>query len=202
VKTYGLTGGIASGKSAVATLLRRAGIDVVDADALAREVVEKGSEGLAEIREVFGQGMLQEDGSLNRPALGARVFGDPAARKKLEAITHPRIAALAAQRLADLAEKGRPVAVYEVPLLFENNLDGLMAGTLLVACSPEVQEARIVKRDGLSQQEARARISAQMPLEEKRARATVVLENEGSLAELEAALPQAWLELTGLSLNL
>jgi dephospho-CoA kinase len=197
VKVFGLTGGIASGKSAVAKLLAEAGLDVIDADVLAREVVAKGSPGLSAIVEAFGAHLLQEDGTLDRAALGERIFSDPEARSVLEGITHPRIGLLAAQRFADLDGKGREVAIYEVPLLFENNLDKMMAGTLLVACPESMQVQRMMARDGLDEGSARARIAAQMPLAEKRQRATVVLENDSSLDTLPEKLSVAWRELTG-----
>lgn len=197
MKLYGLTGGIASGKSTVAAMLRAHGIAVIDADALAREVVEPGSEGLADIVAAFGAEVLTADGALDRARLGAVVFGDEQARRRLNAITHPRVAALAAERTAALAAEGRREAVYEVPLLFENGLDAGMDATILVAVPEAVQRDRLRARDGLDHDAAQARISAQMPLDQKRARATWVIDNAGDRAATAAQLREVWAALTG-----
>lgn len=193
----GLTGGIASGKSTVARMLRNAGVDVIDADVLAREVVEPGTDGLREIAARFGDGVLQADGSLDRPALAQVVFGDDDARRALNGIVHPRVARAAAEHATALADAGRARAVYEVPLLFENGLDAAMAATILVAVPEDVQLARLMERDGLDEEAARARVAAQMPQAEKRARATYVIENGGPLAETAAQLRAAWRDLSG-----
>lgn len=197
MKIVGLTGGIASGKSAAARVLRGAGVPVVDADELAREAVLPGTPGLADLVTRFGQEILLPDRTLDRKKLGALIFGDDVARRDLNAMTHPRIAALAMERLDALRSKGSPVAVYEVPLLFENGLEAMMDATLLIAASETLQLERLMKRDGLDESAARARIRAQMPLEEKRRRATRTIENNGSLDELAHQLRQAWRELTG-----
>ena len=197
MKLIGLTGGIASGKSAVARMLRAAGVPVVDADLLAREAVAPGTEGLAAVLRRFGPSVLAEDGSLDRKALGARVFSDVEARRALNAIVHPAVAALAVARLDELRAGGAPLAVYEVPLLFESHLEGMMDATLLVAAPEETQVARMRARDGLDEAAARARMAAQMPLADKRRRATAVVENDGSLPELATRLAVAWQALTG-----
>ncbi len=197
MRLIGLTGGIASGKSAASRMLRAAGIDVVDADELARDVVAQGSEGLAEVVLVFGPGVLLADGALDRKALGARVFGDDGARRALNGITHPRIAQLAAERTAAIAARGVEACVYDAPLLFENGLDAMMDATILIAVPEDVQLARLIARDGLDEAAARARVAAQLPLAEKIKRATVVIDNAGPLTETARQLARAWRELTG-----
>lgn len=200
MKLVGLTGGIASGKSTVGKMLRDAGIDVIDADVLARDAVTPGSAGLAAIHERFGDAVLSSDGSLNRPILGALVFVDDGARRDLNAIVHPEVARLAAERLSALREAGVDVAVYEVPLLFENGLDAVMDTTILVACPEEVQLTRVMARDGLSEVAARARVAAQMPLAEKRRRVGFVIENDSDIRRLAQQVRTTWLAATGLTL--
>lgn len=186
----GLTGGIASGKSAVARLLAARGIPVVDADQVARDVVAPGTEGLAEVVAAFGAEVLGADGALDRKRLGARVFGDAEARARLGAITHPRIAAESARRLAALAGTGAPYAVYEAALLVENGAYRMFP-LLVAVCAPEpARIARVRARDGLDEGEARARLGAQAPDADKRAVADFVVENDGSLAELEGKVAE------------
>lgn len=193
----GLTGGIASGKSTVGRMLAQAGVPVVDADLLAREAVLPGSAALTAIVARFGPGILLADGGLDRKRLGAIVFTDDAARRDLNAIVHPSVAALAMEKLGALRDAGHAVAVYEVPLLFESGLEGMMDKTLLVALPLDVQRARLMARDGISAAEADARIAAQLSLAEKRKRADVVIENDGTIEELARHLGEAWRELTG-----
>jgi dephospho-CoA kinase len=193
----GLTGGIASGKSTVAARFRALGVPVVDADQLAREVVEKGSDGLGEIVRAFGAEVLAEDGTLDRKKLGALVFDDPDARKQLERITHPRIAALSMQRLAELASSGAPYGLYEAALLVENGAYEAMNGLVVVACKPETQLARVMAREGLTQDAARARLAAQSPLEDKLAAATWVIWNDGDRAALEARVDETHRAILG-----
>jgi dephospho-CoA kinase len=186
VRVFGLTGNIGAGKSTVGRLLATHGIPVVDADQLAREVVRKGEPALREIAARFGEAVLQPDGSLDRKALAARVFQDPAERAALNAIVHPRIAEASALKMAALADAGYEVAVYEAALLVENGLAESFAGLIVVVAPEAEQLARLVLRDGMSESEARARLSAQLPSAEKVKRATYVLDNRGSLPELEA----------------
>lgn len=193
MKRIGLTGGIASGKSTVARLLEARGVPVIDADQIARQVVEPGSPGLAAIRSRW-PGVVR-DGALDRKALGAIVFADPAERRALEAITHPLIRAEAARRFARAREAGASVVVYEAALLFENDLDRELDATILVAAPVEAQIERMRRRDGLSQEEAEARLRAQMPLDEKRRRATFVVENDGDLERLERRVSSLWSEI-------
>ncbi|MBN8609348.1 MAG: dephospho-CoA kinase [Deltaproteobacteria bacterium] len=186
----GLTGGIASGKSTVAARFRELGVTVVDADALAREVVAKGTDGLAEIVKAFGADVLDADGALDRKKLGAIVFDDDDARRTLERITHPRIAALSMQRMAAVAASGAPYGLYEAALLVEKGTHRTMNGLVVVAVSPEVQLARVMSRDGLDEASARARLAAQMPLEDKLAAATWTIWNDADLATLRARVDE------------
>ena len=178
MRVYGLTGNIGSGKSTVARLLRDRGVPVVDADQVAREVVEPGQPALAEIAARF-PGVAFPDGRLDRKALGACVFADEAERKALNAILHPRIAEEVARRLAALAEGGAALAVYEAALIVENGLDAMLDGLVVVTAPEGEQVRRVVLRDGLAEPETRARIAAQLPAAVKAARADFVIENAG-----------------------
>lgn len=178
---FGVTGGIASGKSTVAARLRGHAVPVVDADALAREVVAPGTEGLRAIVDAFGREVLAPDGSLDRKALARVAFGDDAARKRLEGITHPRIGALAMERAAELERAGEPLVCYEAALIVENGLADAFRPLVVVACPEDVQLARVQSRDGASAQDALARIRAQKPLAEKVAAADFVIDTSGPL---------------------
>ena len=175
----GLTGGIAAGKSTVARSFMALGVPVVDADKLARDAVAPGSEGLAEIVAAFGPEVLLADGNLDRKALGARVFADASLRAKLNAITHPRIGQLGARQIAEHGQRGATYVIYEAPLIVENGLHRAMQALVVVSVDPVVQLARLIKRDGLTQSEAEARIAAQMPLEKKLEVADFVIDNSG-----------------------
>lgn len=183
---FGLTGGIGTGKSSVASLLRERGVPVVDADELAREAVLPGSPGLAQVVAAFGAEVLEPDGSLARKRLAALVFADPAARKRLNSITHPLVRQLSQQRFAALEQQGVTLAAYDVPLLFEVGLDQLLKPSVVVSASEEQQLRRLMLRDGLTEAEARARIAAQLPLADKCARADIVLDNDGPPSALPA----------------
>lgn len=185
MKLVGLTGGIASGKSTVAKILERLGAAVINADALSREVVEPGKEAWREIIDAFGAGILQPDQTLDRQKLRTVIFNDRDGRKKLEAIIHPRVRALAEERIREHAVAGYSIIVYEVPLLFEGNLHEWLRPVILVACNVDTQRTRLQERDQLTQTEAQKHIDAQMSLEEKRRLADYVIENDGSLANLE-----------------
>jgi len=180
-----LTGGIASGKSTVARILKRLGAAIVDADALAREVVEPGNDAWKDIVEAFGAEVLQPDQTLDRQKLRATIFNNSAARKKLEAIIHPRVRALAEERIHQHAAAGYEIVVYEVPLLFEGNLHEWLRPVVLVACDLEIQKRRLQERDGLSVEASQRHIDAQLSLAEKRRLADYVIENDGSLEDLE-----------------
>ena len=184
VHVIGLTGGIASGKSTVARLLEERGAAIVDADLLARKVVEPGQPALAELVARFGPAILTAEGQLDRKRLGALAFTDPAARADLGRITHPRIAAASQQAIAEWADAGANVVFYEAALLVENRAQAGLAGLVVVSSPEGVQEARLVARDHLSLDEARARIAAQAPLAAKLAAATWVIENTGDLPAL------------------
>jgi dephospho-CoA kinase len=185
VRVFGLTGGIASGKTTFAAALRRRGVPVVDADALARATVAPGSPALAEIARTFGPDVLGPDGALDRKRMAALVFADPGARRRLEAITHPAVRRGMAEETARLAAQGHDLAFYDTPLLFEVGLEGTLDAVVVVWAPPAVQRARIGSRDGLSPAEADARLAAQLPIDEKAARADVVVENVGPAGELD-----------------
>lgn len=185
MKLFGLTGGIASGKSTVAAILRRLGAAVINADELSREVVQPGQEAWKEIIETFGSDILQKDQSLDRKKLRTIVFHNPEARKKLEAIIHPRVRSLAEQRMRELAAAGISIIAYEVPLLFEAHIHHWLRPVILVACDPATQKQRLRQRDQLTDIEAQQHLDAQMALEDKRKLADYVIENTGSLEDLE-----------------
>jgi dephospho-CoA kinase len=197
LQVFGITGGIGTGKSRVAALLRERGVPVVDADELAREVVAPGSEGLRQIVAAFGPQVLASDGSLDRKRLGGLVFSDETARKRLNAITHPQVRELSQARFAELDRRGVSLAGYDVPLLFEVGLDRVLRPIVVVAASEANQLARIMARDGSTEADARARIAAQLPIADKRARADYVLENDGSLAELATQVDDLLVRLRG-----
>lgn len=197
---FGLTGGVASGKSTVGRLLRKYGVAVIDADVLARRAVEPGQPALREIAETFGAHLVP-DGHLDRAALGQVVFANPDARGRLNVIVHPRVAQLLRDELSTMAtHASKPSLVcYEVPLLFENGLDAWLRPVVLVACDEETQIQRAMERNGWSREHAMARIAAQMPLADKRARADHVVENSGDLAALEVNTLEVLRRLTALA---
>ncbi len=191
----GLTGGIGSGKSTVSALLADRGAVVIDYDLLAREAVEVGTPALAQIVERFGPGVLRPDGALDRPALGAIVFGDDEARRELEAITHPAIGELAWAR--DEAAPAGSIVVHDHPLLVETGLAQLMDFVVVVDLPEETQLDRLVRLRGMSPEDARARIAAQASRDDRRAAADVVIDNSGTPAELAAAVDALWARLRG-----
>jgi len=195
LRVFGLTGGIGSGKSTVAELLRARGVPVVDADELARDAVAPGSEGLEQVVAAFGPGVLGPDGALDRKRVGALVFDDAGARKRLNGIVHPIVRRLSAERFAELDRQGVTLAAYDVPLLFEVGLDAVLKPVVVVAASEAHQLERVTRRDGLSEAAVRARIAAQLPLAEKLRRADYVVHNDGSLAELGAQVDALVAEL-------
>ena len=191
MRLIGLTGGIASGKSTVSRALRALGAEVLDADVLAREVVEPGTPGLAAVAARF-PGVVGADGRLDRAALGARVFADPAERAALNALLHPRIAEAFLARTAELAARGVDTVVYDAPLLVENRLHERMDGVVLVWVPRDVQKARLMARDGLDAAAAEARLAAQLPLDDKRPFATWLVDNSGPEAATRARVEQVW----------
>jgi len=178
----GLTGGVASGKSAVAALLRELGAVVVDSDVLAREVVEPGTPGLAAVVAAFGPEVLTTDGHLDRPALGAVVFGDEPARRRLEAILHPLIRARAAE-LEAAAPEGT-VVVHDIPLLVETGQADRFDAVLVVDVPVETQVERMVRDRGMSREDALARVAAQAGREQRLGAATHVVDNTGTREDL------------------
>jgi dephospho-CoA kinase len=189
VLRIGLTGGIGSGKSTVSRLLEQRGAVIVDADAIAREVVAAGTPGLTAVTEAFGDGVVAPDGSLDRPALAAVVFADPEARKRLDAIVHPLVRARAIEVAA--AAPADAVVVSDVPLLVETGQAGSYDLVLVVEADPATRVARLVQR-GLTAEDARARMAAQATDEQRRAVADVVLDNSGTPEELEAQVDRFW----------
>lgn len=185
MKLVGLTGGIASGKSTVAKILKQLGAAIVDADQLSREVVTPGQDGWKEIAATFGSEVLQADQTLDRQKLRTIIFNNPNARKQLEAIIHPRVRALAEQRISEHCAAGVELIVYEVPLLFEGKIHEWLRPVILVACDVEIQRQRLQQRDAIDATAAQKIIDAQMSLAEKRRLADYVIENDGSLADLE-----------------
>jgi dephospho-CoA kinase len=183
MRLFGLTGGIGSGKSTVARRFRERGLPVIDADELSREAVAIGSDGLRRIVERFGSAVVAESGELDRKRLAAVVFEDDGARRDLNAIVHPIVGALAAERTRTLEEAGEPLACYEVPLLYENRLESVFSPVVVVFVSPDVQVARTVARDASTEDEARARVRAQMSLADKAKNADYVIDNSGTIDE-------------------
>lgn len=190
----GLTGGIGAGKSTVSALLADRGAYIIDYDLLAREAVEAGTPGLAAIVERFGSGILLPDGTLDRPALGAIVFGDDSARRDLEAITHPAIGRLAWAR--DEAAPPDAVIVHDHPLLIEVGLDKMVDLVVVVDVPEGVQVERLVRLRGVSDADARARIAAQARRDDRLAAADIVIDNSGSPDDLAAAVNALWERLT------
>ena len=177
-------------------MLRDLGATVIDADQLAKDAVAAGSPGLAAVVERFGPEVLDPHGNLDRKGLGRIVFKDDAARKDLEAIIHPQVAALSAARMQAAAEAGAPLIVYDVPLLYENGLDRTLPQVAVVRVSPQTQRDRVAARDDLSAQDIEDRIAAQLPLADKAARADHVIDNDGPLEATEAQVRDLYARLT------
>jgi dephospho-CoA kinase len=167
---------------------------VIDADQLAREVVEPGMPALAEIEAEFGPTVLDARAGLDRAALATIVFADAEQRRRLEAITHPRIGALMAERVTAALATSAPLVVLEIPLLFEGSRETTVEGVLVVWCDPATQAARLRARDGLTEEETHARLAAQLPIDEKRRRATWVIDNSGSPESTAAQVERWWVE--------
>lgn len=188
----GLTGSIGTGKSLIANKLRDLNIPVVDADLIAREVVEPGKETYVSIVEKFGEQILHEDGTLNRKALGNIVFKDEAKRKELNAIIHPAIRKEMVRQRDEWVEKGAQCVVLDIPLLYEGGLTHFVDKVIVVFVEPEIQLQRIIARDQCTEEEAQNRINAQIPVAEKAAKADAIIDNnstkEKSYRQLEAIL--------------
>ncbi|HHY72753.1 MAG TPA: dephospho-CoA kinase [Bacillus bacterium] len=186
----GLTGGIASGKSTVANMLRNLDIIVIDADVIAREVVEVGEEAYLNIVATFGEGILHEDGAINRTKLGEIVFNDEEKRKKLNSIVHPAVREKMNRLKNEYIEKGEKIIVLDIPLLFESKLTHLVDKIMLIFVDPEVQMKRLMERNHLSFNEADARINSQMPLREKIPMADAVINNNGTMVDTSEQLKE------------
>ena len=193
----GLTGGVASGKSTVSAILAELGAVVIDADLLAREVVAPGTEGLAAVVEAFGKGVLAPDGSLDRPALGAIVFGDEDKRRTLEAIIHPRVRARG--RELEAAAPPGAVVVHDIPLLVESGQPKSFDAVVVVDVPVETQVERMVDLRGMTREDAEARIRAQATREQRLAAATYVIDNTGTLEDLRARVTEVFEELSARS---
>lgn len=191
-----LTGNIASGKSAVAGVWRRLGAAIIDADELARRAVAPGSSGLRRVVDLFGPQVVTAEGTLDRAAVRRIVFRDIARRRALEAILFPEIARLRNLEEERLRERGIALAVHVIPLLFEAGLADAFDAIVLVDAPEPVRIERLVRERGLPRDEAQAMIAAQMPAAAKRARATIVIENDGTTEELEAKAEQAWAQIS------
>ncbi|MEO3803973.1 dephospho-CoA kinase [Nonomuraea sp. B1E8] len=192
--TTGLTGGIGSGKSEVSKRFAARGAMVIDADKIAREVVEPGTPGLAKVVAAFGEGVLRPDGSLDRERLGSIVFQDAERLAELNAIVHP----LVGERVAELQGQAPDdaIVVYDVPLLVENNLAAMYDVVIVVDAADEVRVRRLAEHRGMPESDARARIAAQASREDRLAAADIVVPNEGSLDELDTRVAEVWDELT------
>jgi dephospho-CoA kinase len=189
-----LTGGIGSGKSSVSRRLGERGAVVIDSDVLAREVVAPGTDGLAEVVAAFGDGVLTADGELDRPAVGKLVFGDETARRKLEAVIHPRVRARAAE--IERAAPDDAVVVHDIPLLVETGQADKFDLVLVVDVPVDVQVERLTTQRGMAEDEARRRIASQATREQRLAAADVVIDNAGSLDDLDRRLDEVWSRLT------
>lgn len=189
----GLTGGVASGKSTVSAMLAELGAVVIDADLLAREVVEPGTDGLAEIVKAFGDGVLTPDGALDRPAMGALVFADEERRRTLEAIIHPRVRARG--RELEAAAEPDDVVVHDIPLLAETGQASRFDAVLVVDVPVETQIERLVGLRGMTREEAEARVAAQATREERLAIATHVIVNTGTLEDLRRRVTEVFEEM-------
>lgn len=190
-----LTGNVAAGKSSVVRVWRRLGMPVIESDQLARIAVEPGSPALREIVEVFGEDVLDESGALHRAAMRRIILRDEARRRDLEAIVHPVVARLRVERERDLQQAGEPFVVNEIPLLFERGLEGDFHRIVLVDASPEVRLQRLLRERGLPPDDAAGLLRAQLSAEVKRQKAHLIIENAGTLEELEVRAEMVGREL-------
>ncbi len=192
----GLTGGIATGKTTVAAILQDSGAIVLDADIIARQVVEPGQSAWHAIRDGFGQTVLHPDGTINRAALGELVFGNPEKRRRLEKIIHPRVRAMLEAQVDQLKRTApRAVVIQDIPLLFESRMNSGLAEIIVVYAPQPFQLQRLMQRDGLAIEAARARIRAQIPIEEKCRRATIIINNSGDPAATRAQTLKVYADL-------
>lgn len=192
MRLIGVTGGIATGKSTVDRLLAAHGASVIDADELAREAVRPGEPALDAVAARFGREVLLPNGNLDRGRLGEVVFADPEARRDLERITHPRINELMGERIASALAGPAPLVAVDIPLLFESAREAMFEGVLLVYAPPEVQVRRLRERNGLDEAAALQRLAAQLPIDEKRDRATWIIDNSDGLDATSRAVDLWW----------
>jgi dephospho-CoA kinase len=192
MRLIGVTGGIATGKTTVDRMLAAHGATVIDADELAREVVRPGEPALEEVATRFGSDVIRPDGSLDRTRLGRLVFADSEARRDLERITHPRIMELMRERIAAALAAPAPLVAVDIPLLFEKQREGMFEGVLLVYAPRDVQLRRLRERNGLDQAAALQRLAAQLPIDEKRERATWIIDNSEGLDATARAVDLWW----------
>ncbi|MDN7245960.1 dephospho-CoA kinase [Planococcus shenhongbingii] len=179
----GLTGSIASGKSTVSEMLKELGYPIVDADKVARLVVEPGSETLQEIEALFGKEIILPDGSMDRKKVGELIFNDPASRKKLNDVIHPAIRVEMIRQRSELLNNGHEIVIMDIPLLFESRLQHMVDKVLVVSVTEENQLKRLMERNGLTEKEAKARISSQLPMSVKEEGADAVIYNNGAIEE-------------------
>ncbi len=184
MQVIGLTGGIATGKSTVSAILKKAGAEIIDADRIAREVVKKGLPAYREIVENFGETVLLSNGEINRSVLGDLIFNDPRKKQLLNRIVHPHVRRETNRQLKDM-EKSSPdtIAVLDIPLLFETEMHKDLSEVIVVYAPEHIQVERLMKRDNISEADAVARVRSQMPIEEKKKRATIVIDNSGTMQD-------------------
>ena len=192
IRVIGLTGGIATGKSAVACFFEEQGVAVIDADKLAREAVRPGSNALERLVVLFGVEMLLPDGSLDRKRLGSVVFADAEKRRQLEEIMHPEIRRLAEERISALIAQGHRVVFYMAPLLIESGVTDRVDEIWVVTARPDVQRERLMLRDGIGLEEAERVIASQMPLSEKERHGRIVIDNSGTQEQTRRLLADIW----------
>jgi dephospho-CoA kinase len=183
MKRVALTGGIATGKSHVRAEFERLGVPTIDADKLARDAVADGSPGLTAVVNRFGRGVLDDTGALDRRKLGSIVFADPVARRDLEDIIHPAVRSAIDNWFASLEQKPASFAIADIPLLYETGRHGDFDAVIVTVCAPATQLTRIITRDGITEEEARARVAAQLPIDEKVRRADYVVHTDGSFEQ-------------------
>jgi dephospho-CoA kinase len=194
-----LTGGIATGKSYVRARIAARGVPTLDADTIVHTLFLPGADAVAEVARRFGPGVVQDDGRVDRRALGALVFGDPAARRDLEAIVHPRVYARIAEWAAAPAQAGAPWILADIPLLFETRHEHDFDRVIVARCAPGVQLQRLMHRDGLSETEALARLAAQWPVADKVSRATDVVDTGGTFDDTDQRVDAVCHALDGLA---
>jgi dephospho-CoA kinase len=197
MRRIALTGGIATGKSYVRRQFEVLGVPTIDADVLARESVAPGTPGLDAVIRRFGAGILDSTGALDRPALASLVFSDPKARHDLEAIVHPFVRAATDRWFDSLSSDRQPFAIADIPLLYEVGRDKDFDAVIVAACAPEIQLRRLMARDSLSEEEARKRLSAQLPIEEKVRRGEYVVRTDGTHEETNRQVKELYERLSG-----